>query len=139
MQLGILYCEYNFQKNKCCQTESSKRSRKKTSQSKILLLTAYAYISAVFAVSTMLAILKKKDKYIKVFSEYFLCEAFGKDMDCVRDNFHQFESDLYAFSVSFIIYSSLSYMYFIFLFDYGFCFKKSKIQRSKASIALSNF
>ena len=84
----------------------------------------------------MLAILKKKDKYIQVFSEHFMCQSVGEDMECVRDNFHQFESDLYAFSVSFILFSSFSCMYFIFLFDYGSCFKKTKIQRSKTSIAL---
>ena len=127
---------FNFQKNKCCQTQSSERFRKKTSQSKILLLTAYTYITAVYNISTMLTILKKKDKYIKVFSEHFMCQAFGEDMECVGDNLHQFESDLYAFSVSFILFSSFSCMYFIFLFDYGSCFKKTKLLRSKTSITL---
>ena len=84
----------------------------------------------------MLTILKKKDKYIRVFSEHFMCQAFGEDMECVGDNFHQFESDLYAFSVSFILFSSFSCMYFIFLLDYGSCFKKTKLLRSKTSITL---
>ena len=123
---------FNFQKNNCCSTQ---RFRKRTSQNKLLLIS-YSYITAVYNVSIMLAILKKKDKYIQVFSEHFMCQSLGEDMECVRNNFHQFESDLYAFSVSFILFSSFSCMYFIFLSDYGSCFKKTKIQRSKTSITI---
>ena len=61
----------------------------------------------------MFAVLKKKDKYIQAFSEHFMCQSLGEDMECVRDNFHQFESDLYAFSVSFILFSSSSCIYFM--------------------------
>ena len=87
----------------------------------------------------MLTILKKKDKYIKVFSEYFLCEAFGEDMECVRDNFHQFESDLYEFSVSFILFSSLSYMYFIIFLIMAFVLRKVKYKDQKLLLHLAIF
>lgn len=82
----------------------------------------------------MLAIVKKKDQYLKVFSEHFVCEALGEEMECLRDDLHQFESDLWPYFVSFILFSLFSCVYFIFLFDYGSCFKKTKLQRMKPMI-----
>lgn len=81
----------------------------------------------LYSISIMNNVLSKRNEIVMVVSNHFMCEAHGEDMECSRDNFRQFENDIYALSVGNALFTLIPCIYFIFLLDYSLCCKKSAV------------